>query len=147
MVPLRQVGRRRGVTPCSRRRASTAVSAASVDVQRSTDEDRLANNVDHVPLPKPLTDAEVASSAVPSVPLTTLDDLLESKAGPAPESSSAGFVLDKNQSFWLLNIVSFLYGTNTTYGATCDVLVLLSAFDRSTYDITSPSLERVTYWF
>lgn len=88
------------------------VRAVSIDVQGSTDEQTDASNIEQVPLPQAFPEEESKTIATPP-PITTLEDLPQEDEGAA-----AGFSLDldKNQSLWLLNLVSFLYGTNTTCG-------------------------------
>lgn len=105
---------------CSSKKRYTKRYAVSVDVKGSTDEEPTSvNAVEQVPLPQAFPEDGV--SIVPSLPpVTSLDDLpelRESTAGHEIEdgpASGCGIELDKNQSLWLLNLVAFLYGTNTT---------------------------------
>lgn len=71
------------------------------------DESIALESVDIVPLPSPLENEVRGASAVSLDLFASLEDAEE-------EVSTGGFSLDKTQSFWLLNVVSFLYGTNTT---------------------------------
>ena len=111
-----------------RRRKHRARAAQSVDVERKDDatpsESIALESVDIVAMPGPVADAkaiadslDLASWPAPAigtpqalgVPLE--QDVREDlEDGP----STGGFQLDKTQSFWLLNLVSLLYGTNTT---------------------------------
>jgi hypothetical protein len=91
-------------------------------MQQSYDGDVADEALETIPLPSPLADA---SSDVATTPVTL--GALEAMAAVEPNESqpatSSGFTLDKSQSLWLLNVVSFLYGTNTT----CALSHLLTA--------------------
>ena len=111
----------RGQSSCSARRRSTKRYAVSVDVQESTDEDTTsitaAGAVEQVPLPQAFPEDGVSIVVPPVTSLDDLPELRESASRPEDEDGAiSGFSLelDKNQSLWLLNVVSFLYGTNTT---------------------------------
>lgn len=95
----------------SQRRRAHVVHVASVDVQGSTDNDQ--TDLETVPLPRPLSENS-SSDAQLSAQYTSLDDLPPVESGERISTSSQGFSLDKSQSLWLLNLVSFVYGTNTT---------------------------------
>jgi hypothetical protein len=91
-------------------RVVTARVAQSVRTKTSlpepTPEDVLPlDSVDLVPLPSPLEDES---------PATVFLDAFAPLENVEEESTLGGFSLNKGQSFWLLNLVSFLYGTNTT---------------------------------
>jgi hypothetical protein len=95
-------------------RRTQSPRAASVPVKDSDDNVIVSSeNGNQIPLPSPLLDVDSGEDLRPTaVPLTSLYDLPTTSPHDA---SAAGVVnLDKNQSIWLLNLVSFLYGTNTT---------------------------------
>jgi hypothetical protein len=91
---------------------SRRVRAAQTTLPEPSGDEKVAlESVDLVPQPGPVTD--VASAPKPqTVTLDSFGALADSDFEQAP--SSGGFELTKTQSFWLLNLVAFLYGTNTT---------------------------------
>lgn len=109
MLKLKCLGR--GSVLRSRKRRTHVSNVASVDVHGSSDQEQ--TELDTVPLPRPLLDSS-SSEAQSSSQYTSLDDLPSAEATERTSTSSQGFSLDKTQSLWLLNIVSFVYGTNTT---------------------------------
>lgn len=84
---------------------------ASVDVPGSPDSDE--TELETVPLPRPLSDTSSGDAQLPAQ-YTSLDDLPPVDSGEGTSATAQSFSLDKTQSLWLLNLVSFVYGTNTT---------------------------------
>ena len=103
--PARLVSRRAAET---KQRPDVAHSPASSQDALSDEEKILAlESVDMVPLPGPMNEDIMGANAISLEAFTSLEQA-DDKVQPS------GFNLDKTQSFWLLNVVSFLYGTNTT---------------------------------
>lgn len=94
-----------------RNRRAHISHVASVDVQGSAENDD--TELETVPLPRPLSDSSSGDSQL-SANYTSLDDLPPVDSSEGISKTAQGFSLDKTQSLWLLNLVSFVYGTNTT---------------------------------
>lgn len=107
--PAQRIGTRRVPhTRSVRARAVEVKQARSPPAPEPQPDDRIAlESVDIVPLPSPLLE----KSAV--VPVSSLESFVSLDEAPA-ERDNGLFSLDKTQSLWLLNLVSFAYGSNTT---------------------------------